>query len=108
MVFFEMRSFEQVQEFHPNLPPIYKYTQVTDPMEIKSARVIGHWGTLYTPLSTRQYTNTVNQHSFIRSWTHLKRYILKVGPGACSRETKSASIEPPEQISAADTGTDAI
>ena len=24
---------------------------------------------------------------------------IKIGPGACSRETKSASIEPPEQIS---------
>ena len=29
--------------------------------------------TLYTPLSIRQYTNMANQHSFMRSWTHLKR-----------------------------------
>ena len=33
---------------------------------------------------------------------------IGIGPGACSRETKSASIEPPEQISAAAHGTDAI
>jgi hypothetical protein len=26
---------------------------------------------------------------------------VKIGPGACSRETKSASMEPPKQISAA-------
>jgi hypothetical protein len=33
---------------------------------------------------------------------------IKIGHGACSRETKSASIEPPEQILAADSMTDAI
>ena len=33
---------------------------------------------------------------------------IKIGPMVCSRETKSASIEPPEQISAAAHGTDAI
>jgi hypothetical protein len=34
-------------------------------------------GTLYTPVSTRdvQYTNLANQHSFMRSRTHLKRLI---------------------------------
>jgi hypothetical protein len=33
---------------------------------------------------------------------------IKTGLGACSREQKSASIEPPEQIPAADSSTDAI
>jgi hypothetical protein len=33
---------------------------------------------------------------------------IKIGPVLCSREQKSASIEPPEQISAAAHRTDAI
>jgi hypothetical protein len=33
---------------------------------------------------------------------------IGIGPGACSREKKSASIEPPEQISAAASRIDAI
>jgi hypothetical protein len=32
-------------------------------------------GTLYTPVPIRRRTDRANQHSFTRSWTHLKRLI---------------------------------
>ena len=64
------------------------------------------WRTLYTPVSTRRRTNMANQYSFMRPWTHLKR--LRSDPDRVLEGKKTASIEPPEQISAAAHGSDAI